>query len=126
MLWQYRTIIFEFAKDGLLGEKYINDEEMENTLNEQGLMGWEVVSVVMVQEGVLAVLKRPVSQAAEQPDRNAEARAEQEAGHPEAAERRPRNHEQEHLTALVEDEQPQPVAKPAKASINYVDEIKIS
>ena len=58
MMWQYRTIIFEFAKDGLLGERYIDDEEMENTLNEQGSMGWELVSAVMVQEGVLAVLKR--------------------------------------------------------------------
>ncbi|WP_028579321.1 hypothetical protein [Desulfogranum japonicum] len=59
MVWQYRTIVFEFAKDGLLGDRYIDDEEMETTLNEQGKFGWELVDVVMVQEGVLAVLKRP-------------------------------------------------------------------
>ncbi len=59
MIWQYRTIVFEFAKDGLLGDRYIDDEEMEATLNEQGKSGWELVDVVMVQEGVLAVLKRP-------------------------------------------------------------------
>ncbi len=57
--WQYRTIVFEFAKDGLLGERYIDDEEMEKTLNSQGLHGWELVSAVMIQDGVLAVLKRP-------------------------------------------------------------------
>lgn len=58
MMWQYRTIVFEFAKDGLLGEKYIDDESMEAVLNEQGMMGWELAGVVTVQEGVLAVLKR--------------------------------------------------------------------
>ncbi|PIE58410.1 MAG: hypothetical protein CSA33_03035 [Desulfobulbus propionicus] len=58
MIWQYRTIVFEFVKDGLLGDRYIDDEEMETTLNEQGLSGWELVDVVMIQEGVLAVLKR--------------------------------------------------------------------
>lgn len=58
MKWQYRTIVFEFAKDGLLGDQYINDEEMETALNEQGVYGWELVNVVMIQEGVLAVLKR--------------------------------------------------------------------
>lgn len=66
MMWQYRTIIFEFAKDGLLGERYIDDEEMENTLNEQGSMGWELVSAVMVQDGVLAVLKRTGTKVANQ------------------------------------------------------------
>ncbi len=59
MKWQYRTIVFEFAKDGLLGDRYINDEEMEATLNEQGEKGWNLVNVVMIQEGILAVLKRP-------------------------------------------------------------------
>lgn len=126
MLWQYRTIIFEFAKDGLLGEKYINDEEMENTLNEQGLMGWEVVSVVMVQEGILAVLKRPVTQAKGQPVADVEARTEQKQEQVEVAEQRARNHEREHLTALIKDDQAQPGDKPAASSTNYVDDIKIS
>lgn len=67
MNWQYRTIIFEFAKDGLLGERYVNDEDMEQTLNDQGSMGWELVSVVMVQEGLLAVLKRPGNAVASKP-----------------------------------------------------------
>ena len=59
MLWQYRTILFEFKKDGLLGDKYVDDEEMENTLNQLGGQAWELVSVTLLQDGVLAFLKRP-------------------------------------------------------------------
>jgi len=58
MCWQYRTILFEFQKDGLLGDKYIDDEAMEKTLNEQGEMGWELVGVTSVQEGILSFFKR--------------------------------------------------------------------
>ena len=58
MQWQYRTILFEFQKDGLLGDKYIDDEEVETLLNEQGAKGWELVNVTMIQEGLLAFCKR--------------------------------------------------------------------
>lgn len=58
MYWQYQTIIFEFRKDGLLGDKYIDDVEVENILNEQGNQGWELVSVTPVQEGLMAFLKK--------------------------------------------------------------------
>lgn len=58
--WQYRTILFEFQKDGLLGDRYIDDEEMEKVLNEQGAMGWELVSVTPVQEGLLSFFKLAV------------------------------------------------------------------
>ena len=34
--WQYRTILFEYQKDGILGDKYLDDEEMEKVLNQQG------------------------------------------------------------------------------------------
>ncbi|MCF6186273.1 MAG: hypothetical protein L3J49_02190 [Desulfobulbaceae bacterium] len=59
MRWQYRTIIFEFQKDGLLGDRFIDDEEMETTLNEQGRAGWELISATMVQDGILTLFKRP-------------------------------------------------------------------
>ncbi len=55
----YRTILFEYQKDRLLGDKYINDEEVEKTLNEQGALGWELVGVTTTQEGLLAICKRP-------------------------------------------------------------------
>ena len=60
MLWQYRTILFEFTKDGLLGDKYVDDEEMEKTLNELGGQSWELINVALLQDGLLAFLKRAV------------------------------------------------------------------
>ena len=60
MLWKYRTILFELTKDGLLGDRYVDDEEMEKTLNEMGALGWELVNVNLLQDGLLAILKRPV------------------------------------------------------------------
>ncbi|MCL2791052.1 MAG: DUF4177 domain-containing protein [Desulfobulbus sp.] len=60
--WQYRTILFEFTKDGLLGDKYVDDEEMEKTLNQVGAQGWELINVALLQDGVLAFLKKPVPQ----------------------------------------------------------------
>ncbi|HHB75062.1 MAG TPA: hypothetical protein ENK84_00755 [Desulfobulbus sp.] len=57
--WQYRTIVFEFQKDGLLGDRFIDDEGVEKTLNEQGRNGWELVSATMIQDGLLTLLKRP-------------------------------------------------------------------
>lgn len=62
MVWQYRTILFEFTKDGLLGDKYVDDEEMEKTLNQLGGKGWELVNVTLLQDGVLAFLKKPAQQ----------------------------------------------------------------
>ncbi len=59
MRWQYRTVVFELQKDGLLGDRFIDDEEVEKTLNEQGRAGWELVSATMVQEGLLTLFKRP-------------------------------------------------------------------
>ena len=56
--WQYRTIVFEFQKDGLLGDRFIDDEGVEKTLNEQGKDGWELVSATMIQDGLLTLLKR--------------------------------------------------------------------
>ena len=62
MLWQYRTNLFEFTKDGLLGDKYVDDEEMEKTLNELGAQEWEMVSVSLLQDGLLVFLKRPAQE----------------------------------------------------------------
>ena len=59
MRWQYRTIVFEFQKDGLLGDRFIDDEGVEKTLNEQGHAGWELVSATTIQDGLLTLFKRP-------------------------------------------------------------------
>ncbi len=42
----------------MLGEKFIDEEEMEDELNKQGSEGWELVSVVREHDGLLAVCKR--------------------------------------------------------------------
>ena len=67
MNWLYRTVLFEFQKDGLLGDRYIDDDEMEKVLNEFGGNGWELVSVTPVQEGLLAFFKRPLPPVTKQP-----------------------------------------------------------
>ena len=59
MRWRYRTILFEFHKDRVFGDKYIDDEEVEKTLNEQGAQGWELVNVTSIREGLLAFCKKP-------------------------------------------------------------------
>ncbi len=59
--WQYKTIFFEFHKDGLLGDKYIDDEQVEFVLNEEGAVGWELVTVTMVPEGMITFCKRPLT-----------------------------------------------------------------
>lgn len=58
MVWQYRTILFEYQKDGLLGDKYIDEEEVEIRLNQEGLDGWELVGVTQIRDGLLAFCKR--------------------------------------------------------------------
>lgn len=62
MLWKYRTILYEFTKDGLLGDRYVDDEEMEKNLNEMGALGWELVNVTLLQDGLLTILKRPTQE----------------------------------------------------------------
>lgn len=57
--WRYRTILFEFHKDTVFGDKYIDEEDVEKTLNEQGARGWELVNVTLLREGLLAFCKKP-------------------------------------------------------------------
>ena len=59
MRWRYRTILFEFHKDKVFGEKYIDEDEVENILNQQGAAGWELVNVSSLREGLLAFCKKP-------------------------------------------------------------------
>jgi hypothetical protein len=56
--WQYKTLLIEFQKDGLLGDKYIDEEETEAVLNAEGRLGWELVSTTLVPEGLLLFCKK--------------------------------------------------------------------
>jgi len=58
--WSYKTLHFGLKKDGLLGSAFLDDAEIEETLNEYGQGGWELVSMLETRDGVLAVFKQPL------------------------------------------------------------------
>ena len=60
MRWSYKTVHFELKKEGLLGGGFLDESEIEQELNEFGLAGWELVSVLEVQDGVIAFFKQPL------------------------------------------------------------------
>lgn len=58
--WCYKTVHFELKKEGLLGGNYLDDTEVEESLNEFGMAGWELVSFMNIHDGVLAIFKQPI------------------------------------------------------------------
>jgi hypothetical protein len=75
--WQYKTILVGFQKDGLLGDKYIDEEETEAVLNAEGRYGWELVTATLVPEGMLFFCKKELLPG-EEPESMAEEEAEAE------------------------------------------------
>ena len=57
--WCYKTLLFELRKEGILGSPYLDETEIEQTLNAHGGRGWELVSMLDTRDGVIAVFKRP-------------------------------------------------------------------
>jgi hypothetical protein len=62
MRWSYKTVHFSLKKEGLLGSAFIDEDEIEVSLNEYGKLGWELVSFMEVNDGLIAVFKQPFSQ----------------------------------------------------------------
>ena len=62
MKWSYKTVHFELKKEGLLGSGFLDESEIEQELNEFGLAGWELVSVLEVQDGIIVFFKQPIYQ----------------------------------------------------------------
>ena len=60
MRWAYKTIHYGLKKDGLLGGSFLDEEEVEESLNDYGNSGWELISLLEVRDGVIAVFKKPV------------------------------------------------------------------
>lgn len=58
MEWRYKTVHYAVKKDGLLGGSFLDEEEMESSLNDYGEQGWELVSLLEVRDGVVAVFKQ--------------------------------------------------------------------
>lgn len=59
MKWSYKTVHFELKKEGILGSGFFDESEIEQELNEYGLAGWELVSVLEVHDGMIAFFKQP-------------------------------------------------------------------
>jgi hypothetical protein len=60
MRWSYKTVHYEMKKEGLLGGAFLDESEVELSLNEYGKAGWELVSMLETLDGLIAVFKQPI------------------------------------------------------------------
>ena len=60
--WRYKTLHFDLKKDGILGSFFLDEEELEQSLCRHGQEGWELVAVLDVQGGLVALCKQPFSE----------------------------------------------------------------
>ncbi len=60
MRWSYKTVHYTLKKEGLLGSTFLDESEIEMSLNEYGKGGWELVNMIDSMEGVTAVFKQPI------------------------------------------------------------------
>ena len=60
MKWSYKTVHFELKREGLLGGSFLDENEIEEQLNDFGRSGWELTSVIEVQDGIIAFFKQPL------------------------------------------------------------------
>ncbi len=68
MRWIYKTVHYELKKDGFLGPSFLDENEIEESLNEYGKAGWELVSTMEISDGILAIFKQPFHVAKKTPD----------------------------------------------------------
>lgn len=61
MRWGYKTIQYGLKKEGLLGSSFLDEAEVEQSLNEFGQAGWELISLFALQDGLMAVFKQPLA-----------------------------------------------------------------
>lgn len=61
MRWSYKTVHYAMKKEGLLGSAFLDESEVELSLNEYGKAGWELVSMLETLDGLIAVFKQPLS-----------------------------------------------------------------
>ncbi len=60
MRWGYKTVQYGLKKEGLLGSSFLDEAEVEQSLNEFGQAGWELLSLFGMQDGLMAVFKQPL------------------------------------------------------------------
>lgn len=58
--WCYKTVHYELKKEGLLGSNFLDEAEIEESLNEYGRGGWELVSIMNIHAGIIAIFKQPM------------------------------------------------------------------
>lgn len=63
MRWAYKTVQYGLKKEGLLGSSFLDEGEFEQSLNEFGQAGWEMVSLLGMHDGIMAVFKQPLEMA---------------------------------------------------------------
>ena len=54
MRWGYKTIQYGLKKEGLLGSSFLDEAEVEQSLNEFGQAGWQVKDGVVTVRGEAA------------------------------------------------------------------------
>lgn len=62
MRWGYKSVHFALKKEGLLGGPFLDEAEIEEQLNRFGRSGWELVSVIEVQNGIICFFRQPLGQ----------------------------------------------------------------
>lgn len=60
MRWSYKTVHYELKKEGILGSAFLDEPEIELSLNQYGKAGWELVSLLETMDGLIAVFKQPL------------------------------------------------------------------
>ncbi|MBM9605848.1 DUF4177 domain-containing protein [Desulfopila inferna] len=60
MRWCYKTVHYDLKKAGFLGSSFLDEAEVEQSLNEYGQSGWELVSITETQDGLIAIFKQPL------------------------------------------------------------------
>lgn len=60
MRWSYKTVHYSLKKEGFLGSAFLDEAEVEQSLNEYGRAGWELISVTETQDGLIAIFKQPI------------------------------------------------------------------
>lgn len=62
MHWSYKTVQYGLKKEGLLGSAFLDEVEVEQSLNEFGQAGWELVSIFPMHDGLMAVFRQGFEQ----------------------------------------------------------------
>ncbi|MBE0582232.1 MAG: DUF4177 domain-containing protein [Desulfofustis sp.] len=73
MRWGYKTVHFAMKKEGLLGGVFLDETEIEQELNEFGKSGWELVSLLEMNDGLIAFFKQQLGGTAAAPRGDREA-----------------------------------------------------